>query len=155
MLAQSVKGIVVGFNVRIPEPIAELARDNKIVTKSYRTIYELIDEAEELLEGTALEEEMKSKGRAQIQKLFKLPSGDVIAGTKVLAGALKEGSRVSIYDKDPAELKDTDIPLYTGNIKKLKKGKDEVKLVGKDNECGLLLKPAYDEIREGLWVEVR
>jgi len=155
MLAQSVKGIVVGFDVRLPEPIAELAREHKIVAKTYKTIYELIDEAEELLEGTALEEEMKIKGRAQILKLFKLPSGDVIAGAKVLAGALKENSRISIYDKDPADLKETDIPLYTGSIKKLKKGKDEVKVVGKDNECGLLLKPTFDGIKEGLWVEVR
>lgn len=155
MLAQNVKGIVIGFDVRIPEPVAELARENKVVAKSYKTIYELIDEANDLLEGTALEEEMKIKGRAQVLKIFKLPSGDVIAGARVLAGALKEDSRISIYDKDPSTLKEQDIPLYTGNIKKLKKGKDEVKVVGKDNECGLLLKPQFDGIKEGLWVEVR
>ena len=88
-------------------------------------------------------------------KIFKLPSGDIIAGSKVIAGALKEDSRISIYDKNPNDLTKEDIPLYTGNIKKLKKGKDEVKLVGKDNECGILLKPQFEDIKEGMWLETR
>ena len=123
--------------------------------KIYKTIYDLIDEAEELLEGTALKEEAKIKGRAHVLKLFKLQSGDVVVGSKVIAGALKQGGRVSIYDKDPSTLTDTDIPLYTGTVKNLKKGKDEVTIVGRDNECGVFLKPQFDGIKEGMWIEAR
>ena len=68
---------------------------------------------------------------------------------------IKEGSRVSVYDKDPADVTQNDTPLYTGQIKKLKKGKDEVRLIGKDIECGILFKPQYEEIQEGQWLEVR
>jgi translation initiation factor IF-2 len=132
----------------------DYARSQNVKVRSYKAIYELIDEAVEVLEGTAKTEEEKIKGRAQIIKLFKLPSGDVIAGCKVLAGALKTNSRISIYDKDPADVTDDDIPLYTGKIKKLKKGKDDTDLVGKNNECGVLLKPSFDGLATDLWIEV-
>lgn len=155
MLASNVKGIVVGFNVKLNPYIEDLAKSYNVAVKTYKTIYELIDDVRGLLEGTAFASESKIKGRAQVLKIFKLPSTDIIAGCKVLAGVLKEGSRVSIYDKDPADLKKEDLPLYNGMIKKLKKGKSEVTLVGKDNECGVLLKPQFEAISQGLWVEVR
>jgi len=155
MLASSTNGVIVGFNVKMSSEIEDLAEEYKVPVKTYKTIYELIDDAKDLLEGTATEAEAKIKGRAQVVKIFKLPSGDIIAGSKVIAGALKEDSRISIYDKNPNDLTKEDIPLYTGNIKKLKKGKDEVKLVGKDNECGILLKPQFEDIKEGMWLETR
>lgn len=155
MLAQSTSGIVIGFNVRIPSGVAELADTYKISVKSYKTIYELLDDAQGILEGTASAAESKIKGRARVLKSFKLPSGDIIAGVRVLAGALKEDARVSIYSKDPAEITELDTPIYSGNIKKLKRGKEEVTVVGKDTECGVLFKPAFEDIQEGQWLEVR
>ncbi len=156
MLAQSAKGgIVLGFNIRLPGSAASLAESNKVMVKTYQTIYELIDDAKDILEGTAVEAELKIKGRGRVIKTFKLPSGDIIAGTKVLAGALRPGLRVSIFDKDPADVTEEDIPLYTGTIKSLHRGQEEVKTVGKDVECGVMLKPIFGDIAEGMWIEVR
>ncbi|RJR27489.1 translation initiation factor IF-2 [candidate division WWE3 bacterium] len=155
MLAQSAKGVVIGFNVRIPPAIEELAEVYKVPLKTYKTIYELVDDAQSILEGTASEAEARIKGRAQVLKIFKLPSGDIVAGSKVLAGALKVNGRISVYDKDPADITAEDIPLYTGTIKKLKKGKDEVNIVGKDVECGVLLKPQFENISLGMWIEAK
>uniref|UniRef100_A0A7C4TPU7 Translation initiation factor IF-2 n=1 Tax=candidate division WWE3 bacterium TaxID=2053526 RepID=A0A7C4TPU7_UNCKA len=155
LLASSAKGIIVGFNVKIPASVEDLAAEKKVPVKSYKTIYDLIDEVKEVLEGAAFDEEAKIKGRAKVIKIFKLPSGDIIAGCMVLAGAVKDTSRVSIFNKDPADVTKEDIPLYTGNIRKLKKQKDEVSVVGKDNECGILLKPQYDDIAVGMYLEVR
>ncbi len=155
MLAQGAKGVVVGFNVRIPQSVADLAESNKILVKTYKTIYDLVEDSEKLLQGTATQEEAKIKGRAQVIKLFKLPSGDVVAGSKVIAGALKVGAKVSVYDKNPADVMVEDLPLFTGMIKNLKKGKDEVNIVGRDNECGILFKPEYSDIKEGMWVELK
>ena len=155
MLAQSAKGIVIGFNVRIPPAIEELAKAYKVPLKTYKTIYELVDDAQDILEGTASEAEAKIKGRAEVLKIFKLPSGDIVAGSRVLAGALKENARISIYEKDPAEVTMEDTPLYTGTIKKLKKGKDDIAVVGKDVECGVLLKPQFEDIKAGMWIEVK
>ncbi|HLB51640.1 translation initiation factor IF-2 [candidate division WWE3 bacterium RIFCSPHIGHO2_12_FULL_38_15] len=155
MLASSANGVIVGFSVKLSSEIEDFAEEFKVQVKTYKTIYELIDDTKDLLEGTATEAEAKIKGRARVIKIFKLSSGDLIAGSKVIAGALKVESRISIYDKDPNDLTKEDIPLYTGIIRKLKKGKDEVKMVGKDNECGVLLKPQYNEIAEGMWIESR
>lgn len=154
LLANSAKGLIIGFNVRLSASIEDFAKSQKVPVKSYKTIYELIDDAKDLLEGTAELEEKKIKGRAEVLKLFKLPSGDVIAGCKVLAGALKPDVRIAIYAKDPSEITSDDTPLYRGSIKKLKKGKDDTNVVGKDNECGVLLKPDFDALDKGMYIEV-
>ncbi len=154
LLASSASGLIVGFNVKIPNAVKDLAIAKKVPVRSYPTIYDLIDEVEAILEGTAFEEESKIKGRAEILKTFKLPSGDVIAGAMVTAGALKVDRRISIYDKDPADVTELDTPLYTGKIKKLKKKKDDVDIVGKDVECGFLLKPTFAGLDRGQYIEV-
>ena len=154
LLAHSAKGLIIGFNVRISAAVEDFAKSQKVPVKSYKTIYELVDDAQDLLEGTAELEEKKIKGRAEVLKLFKLPSGDVIAGCKVLAGALKPEARIAIYAKDPSELTQDEIPLYRGAIKKLKKGKDDTNVVGKDNECGVLLKPDFEALDKGMFIEV-
>ena len=154
MLAQSGKGVVIGFDVKIPSSVEDLAESSKVTVKSYKTIYDLIDDASKLLEGTAVDEISKIKGRAKVLKIFKLESGDIIAGCKVLAGALKVKSRVAIYNKNPADLEKIDEPLFYASIKKLKKGKNDIDVAGKDNECGVLLKPQFEEISEDMYLEV-
>ena len=154
LLASSTGGIIVGFNVKTPSSVTELAKAKKVVVRSYQTIYDLIDDVKEALEGTAFDEEAKIKGRAQVIKTFKLPSGDIIAGCMVTAGALKVKSRVAIYEKDPADLTDLDEPLYRGAIKKLKNKKEDVAMAGKDTECGVLLKPPFEDIAKELFIEV-
>ena len=154
MLAQSVKGVVVGFDIRIPPSVEELAESSGVFVKSYKTVYDLIDDASKFLEGTAITEMSKVKGRAKVLKTFKLESGDIIAGCNVLAGALKVKSRVAIYNKNPADITKEDEPIFYGSIKKLKKGKDDIDVAGKDNECGVLLKPQFEEISADMYLEV-
>jgi translation initiation factor IF-2 len=154
LLAQSVNGVVLGFNVPIGSSASQLAQSLKVTVKTYKTIYDLIDEAQDLLTWTAEKDENKIKGRAEILKLFKLPSGDVVAGSKVLAGRFTEGSPVAIYDKNPADLTPEDVPLFRSRIKKLKIGDNEEKSVGKGKECGIMLKPQIEELVAGMFVEV-
>ncbi len=155
MLAQSTKGVVLGFNVKVSPSIAEFSDTHNIPIKSYKAIYELIDDAKNLLEGKAISEEKKIKGRAKVIQIFKLASGDLIVGSKVIAGALKPNARVAIYAKDPADITEKDEPIYRGSIKRLRQGKDEVAVVGKDNECGVLLKPIFLDIQPDMWIEVK
>jgi len=154
MLAQSGKGVVVGFDIKIPSAVEDLADSSGVIVKSYKTIYDLIDDAAKLLEGTAITEMSKVKGRAKVLKIFKLESGDIIAGCKVMAGALKVKSRIAIYNKNPADIVKTDEPLFYASIKKIKKGKDDIDVAGKDNECGVLLKPQFDDISPDMYIEV-
>jgi translation initiation factor IF-2 len=153
--AQSTNALIVGFNIKVAPSVADLAESKHVTIKTYKTIYELIEDVEAILEGKAVSDEQKIRGRAQVLKIFKLPSGDLVLGSKVLAGALKENSRVMIYEKNPADISADEKPLYTGSIKKLKRGKDEVGVVGKDVECGVLLKPDFEEAKPGFYIEVR
>ena len=115
----------------------------------------IIDFMENLLSGAASIEEAKVKGRAEILKLFKLESGDTIVGCKVIAGVLKEDSKVEIYDKNPNDLKKEDEPVYMGSIVKIKEGKNNALSAGKGKECGLLLKPQFANAQAGYYIEVK
>ena len=154
LLAQNVEGIVIGFNVSVHNSAENLARSLSIPVKTYHTIYDLIDEAKDLLEWTAEKEEAKIKGRLKVVKLFRLKSGDIVAGCSVLAGRISSGASVAIYDKDPADLEEEDVPLFKGRVKNLKVGLDEVKSVGKGKECGIMLKPQFEDIKSGMFVEI-
>jgi len=153
-LATGTKSVVLGFNVKSAQSALDMAEEKNIPVKIYHTIYSLLDEATEMLQSAAFDDEAKVRGRAEVLKIFKLPSGDVVLGCKVLAGALKPGKRVSIYTKNPADITREDIPVYTGNIKRLKIKTEEVTIVGKDNECGVFLKPQFDNAEVGFFVEV-
>ena len=154
MLAQSGDGIVLGFNVRISPWINDMARDLGVVVKSYNTIYDLIDQVEDLLTGTAESEEQKIKGRAKILRIFKLPSGDKILGCDIEVGKLEIKNRVAFYDKNPVDLEENDEPLFTARIKKLKTGKDDVDTVRKGSECGVLTKPQFEDAQKEMWLVV-
>lgn len=153
-LATGTKSVIIGFNVKAATSALELAEEKKIPVKIYNTIYALLDEVTDMLQEAAFSDEAKVKGRAEILKIFKLPSGDRVIGCKVLAGALKVNKRVSIYTKNPADLVKEDTPVYTGSIKRLKIKHDDVSIVGKDNECGVFLKPQYDMAESGYFIEV-
>lgn len=155
LLASNTDSVIVGFNVRIKNSVELLAENLSVSVKTYKTIYDLLDDIKELLEGTAHKEESKIKGRAEVLKIFKLPSGDMVAGSKVMAGALKEDKTVHIYNKNPSDIGKDESPLYVGKIKKLKQGKADVEMVGKNVECGVLLKPQFDDVAAGMWIEVK
>ncbi len=153
-LATGTKSVILGFNVKAAQSALDMAEEKHIPVKIYHTIYSLLDEATEMLQSAAFDDEAKVRGRAEVLKIFKLPSGDIVIGCKVLAGALKVGKRVSIYTKNPADVTKDDIPVYTGNIKRLKIKADEVAIVGKDNECGVFLKPQFETAEAGFFIEV-
>jgi len=144
---------VLGFNVKTANSVADLAQNHHVKIETFKTIYDLMDFVEQLLSGAATTEEAKVKGRAEVIKLFKLESGDVILGCKVLAGILKEDAKIVIYDKNPADLKKEDESIYTGVIKKLKEGKADVTAVSKGKECGVLLKPLFSQVQTGYYIE--
>ena len=154
LMASSAKGLIIGFNVKANNTVLDFAVAQKVQINLYNTIYKLVEETEEFLKGTAFSDETKIKGRAKVLKIFKLPSGDLVAGSVVLAGSLKPNMNVNIYTKNPNELTPYDLPVYTGKIKKLKKGKQDTDIVGKDVECGVLLKPVFEDIKPDMFIEV-
>jgi translation initiation factor IF-2 len=155
LLASSAGGVVIGFGVKATTSVLDLAQNHGVKVEMFKTIYDLIEFVEKLLSGAATTEEAKVKGRAEILKLFKLESGDIIIGCKIIAGILKEDSKISIYDKNTNDLKKEDQPVYSGSIKKIKEGKNDVPSAGKGRECGILLKPQFANAQAGYYIEVK
>jgi len=150
-LAETTSAIVLAFNVKTQPAAKYLSKYKGIEINEYNIIYELISDVEEALSGILSFEESQIKGRAKVKKVFKLPSGDLVAGVEVLVGRLKVSNRVVI---NPEELDEEEEPVYRGTIKNLKQGRDIVKNVEKDSEGGVFLKPQYSEIKKGDIIEV-
>lgn len=149
LLASVSKGIIVAFKVAVPKKILDKSREMKILVRSYDVIYELIEELEGALEGVFELKEEKVKGRAEILKIFPLPSGDVVAGCMVTHGRLREGDSVSLRTDTNVEAE-----VFKSKIKIIKKASVQTKTVGIDNECGVLLNSGFEKLKVGMLIEV-
>jgi len=132
LLAETTKADVLGFNVRIPNKVKKLAETEKVSISSFEVIYDLLKSVEEKIAHlTGLEAREEVLGQLEILKEFNI-RGSHIAGCKVLSGQVSQGSRVHLAKEDKT---------INAKVVSLQQGKQEVKLVKKNEECGLVLKP--------------
>ncbi len=148
LMAESSKAVILGFNSKVPGKVLDLSENLKVKVKTYKIIYELIETLKDVIAELMYKEEVKVKGRAQVLQTFTLASGDIVAGSKVLAGSIKNISRVSVFREGIEQ------PVYTGKVKSVRRGRDEVSSVGRDNDCGILLKPVFKDIKPQDIIEV-
>lgn len=133
LLAKSTKAIVLGFNTRVSSAATKLAETEKVLVRTYKIIYELLDELSDAASGM-LEPEIREEilGTGTIVAEFPYEKMKV-AGTKVNDGRLARGDLVHV---GPNNLE--------SKIKSLRVGRDEVNKVEKGKECGVLLDPQVD-----------
>lgn len=140
-LASASNAIVIGFNVRPNINAIELAKSEEVDIRTYRVIYDVINEIESavkgMLEPTIVEE---IQGRCEVRQTFKLPSNDIVAGVYVLSGKIPRNSKVKV-------LRD-DIVIHEGDISSLKRFKDDVKELATSFEGGLMV-DGYNDLKEG------
>jgi translation initiation factor IF-2 len=149
LLAAAGNALVFGFEVRVTNKVRTFAQDNNIAIKTYKIIYELLDDAQKALEGSLSEEEKKVKGRAEVLKIFKLPeSGNVVLGCKVILGKLSQNDRVKLTREG------SPTPLHVARVKQIHHIKEQVKLAPAGMECGVFLKPQFLEPKKGDQLEV-
>lgn len=136
LLAKSSQAIIIGFNVNADKEVTKLSEVEKVNIKTYRIIYELLDELKEVLEAlNAPEPEEKALGTASVIAVFKSDNGN-IAGCKVTSGRLVRGDRVRL-DRNKA-------PLAFTKIKSIKHFKDDVDKATVGMECGIFFDPKLD-----------
>ncbi|MGE3798131.1 MAG: translation initiation factor IF-2 [Thermomicrobiales bacterium] len=140
-LAATTRSIIIGFNVR-PDVAAKRATDAAGVDIRYYTvIYNLIDEVKAAMQGMlAPVFEDVTDGYAEVREIFRLPSGDVVAGLYVLDGRITRNSKSRV-------LRDGTV-VHEGGIKSLRRFKDDVREVAQGYECGLGL-DSYNDLRVG------
>jgi len=148
LLASASRAVVLAFNVRIPKDIQFLAEQRNVEIRSYNIIYQLLEDTEKALKGMALAEEMAIKGRGEVLATFKLPSGDLVVGAKVVGGRIRVGDKVELRREGE------EAPLHSAKVKNLKHGKEDISQATKEMECGILLKPLFLEAKKGDTVEV-
>lgn len=82
--------VIYGFNVSVPINISKVAARDGVPIRTYRVIYELLDDAkhemENLLDAEIIEED---KGEMKVLGVFRTEKTSIIAGGEVLKGDVK------------------------------------------------------------------
>ncbi len=128
--AEANQASVIGFNVKIPPTVEELARSNNIIVKTYTIIYELINDIKAQIQEL-VEPEIKrtDTGRLKVLAIFRTEANSQIIGGKVIEGVVEENSFIDA-------LRDKEI-IASGKLTKLQSGKQDVKIAEENQECGI------------------
>ncbi len=145
LLASASKAIIYGFNLRPDARVQEKAKEEHVEIRTYRIIYEILEEVEAVVKGMYQAEMVEHiLGSAEVRHRYKLTDVGVVAGSYVVDGLL----RVNAH----ARLIRDQVVVYEGKINSLARFKDRVKEVNKGYECGVTLSN-YQDIKEGDIIE--
>ena len=139
-LASASSAIIIGFNVR-PDAMAKtIAEREGVDIRLYRVIYQAIEDIEAAMKGM-LDPVYEEKviGHAEVRQIFKASAVGNIAGSYVLDGEFRRDCKVRITREGEQ--------IYEGELKSLKRFKDDVKEVKAGFECGLVFE-GFDQMQE-------
>ena len=144
-LATVDNAVIIGFNVRPAERVAEMADAEGVEIKYYNVIYSAIDDIEAALKGMLkpIYEEVQL-GTAEIRQVFRSGKFGNIAGSIVRSGTIKRGTKARL-------VRDGVVVADNLEIASLRREKDDVTEVREGYECGITL--GYKDITEGDVIE--
>lgn len=136
-LAKTAKAVVIGFAVNVPSDISDLAKQEKVIIKTYNIIYELLEELSEVsrLLNEKEQRERNLKGECKILATFMI-QGEKIYGIKMTKGKINLSDEIEIYRQN--------VPIGKTKIVSLKIRAKTVEEVKKGQEAGLILSPMLD-----------
>ena len=117
--------VIYGFNVSVPINISKMAARDNVPIRTYKVIYELLDDAkhemENLLDAEIIEED---KGELKVLGVFRTEKTSIIAGGEVLKGDVKPGylARVVRDKKYLGEAEVTSVQKEKMDVKELISG---------------------------------
>ncbi len=130
-LAYSTDAIIIGFRVKSPNFIFDLAQRQGVRIKTFEIIYELVEEIRKglsrLLEPEIIREEL---GKLKVIAIFIKEKSRMIIGCKVLSGKAVNKIAVNIIRNEEK--------IGTGRIVQLQHNKKDVGEVEKGKEAGIL-----------------
>lgn len=138
-------GVILGFNVRPTGNVKEKAKTLGVDIKTYKIIYNLIDDVKALLSGMMspiIREE--NIGQAEVREVFTVPKLGAIAGCLVTDGAINRGASIRLIRDG--------IIIHEGTVSSLKRFKDDVREVAKGYECGIGIEN-FNDIKIGDYME--
>ncbi len=141
MLASASDAVIVGFQVRPPSSVRQLAEKEGVEIRLYSIIYNAIEEVKDAMEGMlAPSVEEKITCTVEIRETFKISKVGTVAGCYVQEGKITRNTRLRLIRDG--------IVIYTGTLASLKRYKDDAKEVTAGMECGLNMNN-YNDIQVG------
>jgi len=134
--------IVFGFNVIPSAKARRQAEDKGVELRSYRVIYDIIDDVRKAASGL-LSPEVREEilGHAEVRQVFKVTKVGAIAGCYVTDGVIERNALIRVTRNDIVIEQDR-------VLEQLKRFKDDAKEVKSGQECGMKI-AGYDDIKEG------
>ncbi|GAA6754753.1 translation initiation factor IF-2 [Thermus thalpophilus] len=145
LLAQTAGAAILAFGVNPPGSVKKAAEQKGVLLKTFRIIYDLIDEVRAMVKGQK-EPQYKEEilGRAEVRAVFRLPTGKQVAGCMVTQGKIPRNAEIRVLRKGQE--------IWKGRIASLKRFKEDVREVAQGYECGIGLE-GFDDFQEGDIIE--
>jgi translation initiation factor IF-2 len=130
LLAKASGAIVLGFHVRPDSNARAAAEREQVDVRTYRIIYEAVEDVRNALEGLLKPEERETVlGEAEVLQLFKVSKVGTIAGCTVRSGTIQRTAKARVVRDG--------LTVYSGALSSLKRFKDDVREVREGLECGI------------------
>jgi translation initiation factor IF-2 len=145
MLASAAKATIITFNARANAKVRDLASKEGVEIKSYSIIYQAIDDMKLAIAGLLSPDVSENvTGEAEVRQLFKISGVGTVAGCLVRSGFIRRQNHVRVV-RDGAV-------VFTGQLKSLKRFKEDVSEVKEGFECGMLVEN-YNDVKVGDVIE--
>jgi translation initiation factor IF-2 len=145
LLANTSKGIIIGFNVRPDTGAQSKAKQFGIEIRTYSIVYELMDDIKKAMTGMLTPDVVeKVMGRVEVRNIFNVPKLGTIAGCFVIDGKVQRSNSVRL-------IRDGKI-VYEGKLASLKRFKDDAKEVAQGFECGVGIEN-FNDVKIGDQIE--
>ncbi|MEP7765226.1 translation initiation factor IF-2 [Sanguibacter sp. 25GB23B1] len=130
-LATVDNAVIIGFNVKTGERVAELADREGVDIKFYSVIYQAIDDVEAALKGMLKPEyEEAQLGTAEVREIFRSSKFGNIAGCLVRSGTIRRNTKARV-------LRNGTVIEDNLSVESLKRFKDDATEVREGYECGI------------------
>ena len=141
MLAAASNALIIGFHVRPDKKAIDSAERQEVEIRTYRVIYECIEEIEAAMKGMLAPEFKESVlGHAEVRQTIHVPKVGTIAGSYVQDGKITRNSQIRVIRDG--------VIIFEDKISSLKRFKDDAKEVMQGYECGVGLEK-FNDIKEG------
>lgn len=146
LLAEASDAIVLGFRVTADNRSRLLAEQKGVEIRTYRVIYQLIEDIEQAVRGMLTPETVeKVTGRAEVREVFKISRIGTIAGCYVTDGLINRNAAIRL-------IRDNIVVVDERKLFSLRRVKDDVREVRAGLECGLRIAD-FNDIKVGDVIE--
>ncbi len=139
-LAIASQAKIFGFNVKANTQAKTLSKREGISIKYFSIIYEVLDEAQKIIDGLDDDKVVETLiGKAIIKQVFELSDSSKVAGCVIEEGKVSSKSFVKIIRNEEK--------IHECEIQSLRREKNQVKEVLSGLECGIVLSKFNDVIQ--------